>query len=350
MKKNFAIILLMFFMGLGFSENLHKFKLNDKYGYFDDSMKVRVPAMYKDIYEVSDKYFIIIEGEGRFSYETLVDRNMNPVDPELTKKDSISAINDHFFCIDRNIFYNRNTGLKVSYYNPVLNFQTSDATVYIGVSTPNPKNRNENYMYIDSEGNPYEKAGKWFKVNGLTEGGSALVETFEAFYIIDSDGNILRNDIQTSDTEFHEGLMPIRTKSGESGYINEKGKFVFHCEFYKNPDVFELYYPFSGGYALVERDENDWYVYDKKGNCKRFGVGYKLSPYLNLYFSDGLISARKENGNGKYGFLNTDGKEAIDFIYDSVDEFNNGYALCVKNGIDGILDTKGNFIASKDLK
>ena len=49
--------------------------------------------------------------------------------------------------------------------------------------------------------------------------------------------------------------------------------------------------------------------------------------------------------NGKYGFVDKDGKVVVDYIYDDAREQNNfGYIAIKKNGLWGSLDKKGNVI------
>ena len=49
--------------------------------------------------------------------------------------------------------------------------------------------------------------------------------------------------------------------------------------------------------------------------------------------------------NGKYGFVDKNGKVIVDYIYDDAREQNNfGYIAVKKNGLWGSLDKKGNVI------
>ncbi len=72
----------------------------------------------------------------------------------------------------------------------------------------------------------------------------------------------------------------------------------------------------------------------------------KYYPFLKLYhdvgqFHDGLASAMYD---GKYGFIDTGGREVIKCIYDTVGCFQNGTALVNIAGKKGVVDRTGNYI------
>ena len=78
-----------------------------------------------------------------------------------------------------------------------------------------------------------------------------------------------------------------------------------------------------------------WGIIDEKGNelCD-----IKYEDAILPYHYEGFYKVKY---GGKYGFINTDGKEIGSIKYDSVASFNNGFAVVELNGKIGFIDKKG---------
>lgn len=63
-------------------------------------------------------------------------------------------------------------------------------------------------------------------------------------------------------------------------------------------------------------------------------------------FSDGLACIGKGVGEAKYGYINSKGKQVIDYIYDQAYSFKNGYAIVRKGSEGAVIDKKQNIIQS----
>ena len=91
-------------------------------------------------------------------------------------------------------------------------------------------------------------------------------------------------------------------------------------------------------------------------NAWRWGVidinnGELLTPMVyvsragNGIFRNGLVRAHRDDGNGiRSGFLDIDGNEITEFIYDDASGFWNIFAGASYNGRWGLIDTEGNYI------
>lgn len=131
--------------------------------------------------------------------------------------------------------------------------------------------------------------------------------------VIDKDGSILVNPIASEHSQiesFSEGIFTIsRTMhidglngpSGYSwyGYMNKNGKLIF------------------------EPQEDIRYAED---------------------FSDGMALVGKGVRDVKYGYINTDGRNIIDFMYDQAFSFKNEIAVVRKGKEGAIINKKGNII------
>lgn len=164
---------------------------------------------------------------------------------------------------------------------------------------------------------------------------------------------------------FHEGLANVKL-NGKYGYIDKTGAWViqpqfdFAGPFYGGVAVFAInrkfgYLDRSGaivispqftsadsfveGLARVESGGGFGYI-DKTGNM--------VLPPMQYYYdgpvSEGLIRARH---NSKWGYVDTKGKVIIDFQYDSVEPFVDGWAYVsffkkIKKPIGWFIDKQGN--------
>lgn len=169
------------------------------------------------------------------------------------------------------------------------------------------------------------------------------------------------------------GLLRCQvSSSGKYGYVNTKGEKVIDHQF-------DEAYTFYDGVAAVKVG-NAWGLINSSGNfivapkyaalhyagSNRYVFASKISSsssYSLLYglmdasgkevvpaiYSDingdkddtsGRFTAR--NANGKYGFIDGNGNTIVDFAYNRVGEFLNGYgSVYAENGVGQIINTSG---------
>ena len=78
------------------------------------------------------------------------------------------------------------------------------------------------------------------------------------------------------------------------------------------------------------------------GEYKYYNFKFEEKQSSTLLTTNSLFLSKK---NGKYGFLDKDGKVVVDYIYDDATEQNtSGYAAIKKDGLWGSIDTKGNVV------
>lgn len=140
-------------------------------------------------------------------------------------------------------------------------------------------------------------------------------------------------------TSFSDDLALVRVKSGKYGYINNQEEIVI-------PTIYDDAYSFSEGLAIVEKANKEM-VIDKKGEL--IYTLPKNQSFDDVYgYQNGLILVVKDrdgnwwdNDDQKYGYLDTKGNVAIDFIYDDADDFLDGIAEVEKNDRTFWINTKG---------
>ncbi|MEZ5023821.1 MAG: WG repeat-containing protein [Chitinophagales bacterium] len=131
-------------------------------------------------------------------------------------------------------------------------------------------------------------------------------------------------------SKFSDGLMLSRM-GAKYYFIDKSGKQVFESlmacgDFYNDRAVFQ------GSYGLIG-------FYDKTGQ-KVIPASYKA--YGN--FSDNGLAPVQFGPSNLWGFINKEGETVIDFQFDEVGAFNNGYAMVKKGGKLGFINETGKVI------
>ena len=175
------------------------------------------------------------------------------------------------------------------------------------------------FYYTSSEA---QNSPKYFE-------GLAHVKKDGKFGFIDSDG-VLRIPYQFKDAgNFHSGFAAVADENSKFGFIDKTGKLVVQYQYDWANDMNDGLPTTPGnGVAIV-----------KKGN--RFGlinqIGEIIFPFeleadnllLMINFTEGLYRCKKD---GKWGYITSDGKVAVPFLYDSCDKFTDGIAMVEKDG------------------
>lgn len=124
--------------------------------------------------------------------------------------------------------------------------------------------------------------------------------------------------------------------SREWGYVNEKGEMAIEPQYRKctpfSEEGLALFYERKKGFNIIDMEGNTIQPVITEFKIKEiFGFGMKG-------YSNGLLAIEAE---GKWGFLDTDGKIAIPLKYDHVSIFSDGYATARLNDEFFILDKMG---------
>lgn len=139
------------------------------------------------------------------------------------------------------------------------------------------------------------------------------------------------NITRANNTNNNVEIYPIK-QNGKWGYINKLGQITIEPKF-------SIALPFSDGLAFVKTTKSfNFRVIDSNGN-----IVLKLPlevniPSKNSGYSEDLAPV---SVNGKYGFINANGKTVINFQYDFAEAFSEGLALVKKDGKYGFIDKDG---------
>lgn len=197
------------------------------------------------------------------------------------------------------------------------------------------------------------------------------VKNGKEFQYVDRAGKIIINPQFQNATVFREGLALVQTSNENPkwGFIGEDGKYVINAQ-YKEATVFsdglawvvtensapsaintsgEVEFTlqdadqvrrFLGGLAAFsvvdEEGEEKWGFVDKDG---RIAINPQFANASN--FSDGLCGVM--NNEGKWGFIDKEGRISINYQFDGVGDFNNGIAIVQSSEKYGVIDKGGKY-------
>ena len=136
--------------------------------------------------------------------------------------------------------------------------------------------------------------------------------------------------------DFSEGLAVV-VKDGKYGVMNVVGKEVVACQY-------DFIHSFSSGLAKTELDYKIGFV-AKDGTVLVTPKYEKPGIYDNAYhlgffnFYNGMIGVKSE---GKWGFIDNNGKEVIKCKYDYAEVFTDEITSAKRNGRWYVIDKKGN--------
>ncbi len=230
--------------------------------------------------------------------------------------------------------------------------------------------KQDKYGYIDDSGEIvldfiYDWAD--FFIEGV-----AVVSINDSMGVINKQGSVLI-PIEYKDIEPFKNALAVVGKNGKYGIINKLNQLILPIEYdeigsfndglalvVKNnlygftntsgdvviPLKYQSVGSFQNGYAYVEQQVKvDTAETEKslKGiiNSKGELVVNIENDWIEPFNNRGIARARKNN---KYGLYTINGSLLVDFIYDNIGEFNNGYALVADSNTYTFINEKGKLI------
>jgi len=193
--------------------------------------------------------------------------------------------------------------------------------------------KNGKYGLIDINGNMKIKP-KYADIKGASNG-LICVKANGKYGYMTTKGYFPIEAKYTDATNFTaDGIATVKNR-GEWGFIDRHGKLLIDYQYAEAT-------PFQNGYSIVRR------LMSKTEGIINTKGEYVVSgkKYLNVRFpGDGLVAARVQGG-GKWGFVDMNGRTAVEHQYQKVTQFNEGYALVSADGSKfGVIDKRGNEVA-----
>lgn len=226
----------------------------------------------------------------------------------------------------------------------------------------------DGYFAVNGHGGFIDTSGNWSRrleeqgfflcnCDRFTEGMAPIMNNKNKWGYVDKNLNIIIAPKYDYVTAFNEGMALVR-KGSKWFYIDNVGNTIIKS-FNPGKDNYENGYKdkngnafFSSGISWIWNNKEDGVVgINKKGDiCLRgfsFGL-YLVRDKLNFWphYSNGLCPIGELLGPGKckFGFIDITGKQIIPPIYDEVNVFKENFAVVMKEGLTGIINTKGEVV------
>jgi len=163
--------------------------------------------------------------------------------------------------------------------------------------------------------------------------GLAAVETDFGWDYIDTKGNVVLRNIPNEFPDVHNDRILMEDLEMDLvGLIDKKGKRVVPCEY-------EVIIP-DGDLFYFNDDEFNHGWMDKNGK-----VVLTVDPDLSVDPFDGAELAPFQK-DGKWGYINSKGKIAIQAQFDRAFSFSGGHAVVMKDDHVGIINEKGELVVN----
>lgn len=300
--------------------------LNGKFGVVDCGGRTIIPTAYDyidtfdrlnvTVAQVGDKYGII-----DYNHNVVVSFEYDYIYPFNNSVSSVAYKNDKFGVISASgeLF----TGFNYKYMEE---FKNGMALAY-----------DDGYGYINHYGQEVIKLEHDEVKQGTTT--SVFLKKQGKWALFSSSGFNLTGYNFTNANGFSNGLAAVcvKTSLGESyGYVNDSGDTVI-------PFVYSMAQDFKYGKAIVSKGKYSGII-DIEGN--------EIIPFVytgfNPSYDYGVIAAANEYS--KWGLISLDNRKIVDFEYDYIFEFTDGYAYTLKNNKYGVVDEYGNILAKAEHK
>ncbi len=337
-----------------YENNVLKVKKENKYGLCNISGKEILKCEYENIEPIQGiQNSLLITKDGKYG---LCDNTGNIIiEPKYKNIDKIEEDYKNGYIIEDE---NGKKGIIGIDKSEVLKCEYEDIKQIVATNMFVVKKENK-YIIIDKEGNT------------IIEDKFDDVEGINGEYIIAKNENKVGIIDKTGETKVEFKYQEI--KAAGDYYITKKndkfGIIDINGEEKVAHEAIDISYYTSGKFFIVDYLENNKLeskVIDTNFETKVIGIvtevnetkgyfrlyeeqGYKYYNFKfeekasqNILTTNTLFLSKK---NGKYGFVDKEGKVVVDYIYDDATEQNSsGYAGIKKDGLWGAIDTKGKVI------
>lgn len=348
-----ALLCLSFTPASKIPETYSKFRSDGKYGLINQDKKVVLPAEYDEI-RYNGVYLCITSDKGSFVY----DEKLNLVHQFEPEAYEFKIISPTLF------YYAKGTRVaKAWYYYSLESSQIVDPNAYL--TEGNEKDapwisHQTGFLSPDFiEKNSEYRRTYPFRYNRAV----VLKQNWEAS-IVDENLKPVVDGLYAAADYFSGGLLPVvkieykdgKMTEGISCYLDISGNIMYTCDFnfrcqsrstMKDSQVREVTGSFYDGMAVVQKKDQSWVILNRNFDHYYLPSDYSVESYA---YSNSLLLVSRITGSSKrYGFADKNCNIAIPCEYEYAEPFDGKYAIVRKAGVDGVIDTEGNFTAVSEF-
>lgn len=338
-----------------YEDNVLKVKKDGKYGIINSAGKQLAPCEYDEITAIEtiknalkvkkDEKVGVIDSEGKTILPTQYTEVAN-LGKDNKEGFIIKAENGKYGVVD----YSNQTVLEAN-YDEITKIHGNDSYVV---------KKEGKQLLVKKDGTELLSSG-YDEIKGILKNAdNGIIYTKDGKYgIMKTTGEVVISADYEDLKEAKTGLL-IAKKNGKYGVINleketkveltytaisyhEKADiYIAEKEDYEN-DIIDNNFTVRQSGILTNLDAEKGYIELKQGEeYKYYNFKFEEKNITEIKTSNTLYKSKKE---GKYGFVDKEGKVVVDYQYDDVTEQNQyGYAGIKKDGKWGAIDKNGNIV------
>ncbi len=338
-------------------ENYIAFEQNNKWGFMLPTGEVVVEAKYDHVEPFRYGYALVVEGD-KFSF-------INPIGEEFDywfdynqvaysgniqfSSDSLAKV-----YVDKNVTKIINTkGETVYEASLFIPFEAYYEDGLIPAYLYDDSNeRTDECVYLNTEGE-IALQGNYHNCSSFNNG-LAKVEIDSKVVFINLSGEVVIDGNYSAAYEMFDGIKPVyfnegyaivKTYASTTDPSITSKYLIINCEGNEiaefNPDIDIPIYVIDG-YILTKNSNDQVAIYDFLGD-KILDYQYYLGGYPAIGIFENKIVVKDEDG--MYGVIDvTTGNLMIDFQYEYIAGFKDGFSIAKKNGMYGIINQNNSII------
>lgn len=340
---------------LWYEANVLKVEKNGKYGIIDLSGKELLPCEYDSVTALEGvKNSLKISKEGKFGIANTEGKVIVTV--EYADIQGMGTDNKEGFIVKSN---DGKYGIVDFSNNKILETKYDEVVKIYGNGFYVVK-QNENQVLVDKDGIEVLKSGfdEIIAILKNTENG-VIYKKNDKYGIMKTTGEVTLEASYDELKETKSGIL-IAKKDGKYGVIdlenNSKVEFKYNAISYNekadlyitenenfNNEILDNAYTVKLTGILIDLDSEKGYLELRQDNeYKYYNFKFEEKKEADIFTSNTLFLSKKD---GKYGFIDKEGKVVVDYIYDDATSQNiYGYAGVKKDGKWGVVDNKGTLI------
>lgn len=340
---------------LWYEENILKVEKDGRYGLIDLSGKELLASEYEEILAIKGiKNAIKVKKDGKYGVvnnegKIILKPQYNDI-KQLGKDNKsgfiVQAENNKFGVVD----YSGNSILATN-YDEVSNIYGNDFYVV----------KNENKQILVKKGDEVILTNGFDEIKEILKSseGQVIYTVNNLYGVMKTTGEIIIEPTYEELKETKSGIFIVKLngkcsiidleknnkiefKYADINYNNKADIYIASDENFNN-EILDNNFTVRQTGIVTDEDEQKGYLKIKQGEeYKYYNYKFEEKSEKDIYPSSTLYISKKD---GKFGFVDKDGKVVVDYLYDDVTEQNTyGYAGIKKDGKWGTIDEKGNII------
>lgn len=340
---------------LWYEANVLKVEKNEKYGIIDLSGKELLPCEYDSITALEGvKNSLKISKEGKYGVANTEGKVI--VTPEYADVQGMGTDNKEGFIVKSK---DEKYGVVDFSNSKILETKYDEIAKIYGNSFYVVK-QNGNQLLVDKDGIEVLKSG-FDEITAILKNAEngVIYKKNNKYGVMKTTGEVTLGASYDELKETKSGIL-IAKKDGKYGVIdlenNSKVEFKYHAISYDekadlyitedenfNNEILDHTYSVKLTGILIDLDSEKGYLELRQNDeYKYYNFKFEEKKEADIFTSHTLFLSKKD---GKYGFIDKEGKVVVDYIYDDATSQNiYGYAGVKKDGKWGVVDNKGNLM------